>query len=166
MKKSSAILYSHWLTSFYQWANNLFVHWLSTAWLLKVGPIGFLEMVVANYKSVLHNIPEEHRFHYALVEAWNHTVTNALEGSKSSSVFSYLEFAAGMYDVNNFIQTGHFSTPAEQLEAASDKLVVLFGTEILKIVPGRVSTEVDARWDFFNHETSNRCSNLCFIELN
>jgi len=39
----------------------------------------------------------------------------------------------------------HFSTPAEQLEAASDKLVVLFGTEILKIVPGRVSTEVDAR---------------------
>jgi transaldolase len=38
-----------------------------------------------------------------------------------------------------------FSTLAEQLEAASDKLVVLFGTEILKIVPGRVSTEVDAR---------------------
>jgi transaldolase len=38
------------------------------------------------------------------------------------------------------------STPAEQLEAASDKLFVLFGAEILKIVPGRVSTEVDARW--------------------
>ena len=27
-----------------------------------------------------------------------------------------------------------------------DRLVVLFGTEILKIVPGRVSTEVDARF--------------------
>jgi transaldolase len=39
----------------------------------------------------------------------------------------------------------HSSTPAEQLEAASDKLFVLFGSEILKIVPGRVSTEVDAR---------------------
>lgn len=40
------------------------------------------------------------------------------------------------------------STPAEQLEAASDKLFVLFGSEILKIVPGRVSTEVDARLSF------------------
>lgn len=33
----------------------------------------------------------------------------------------------------------------EQLEAAMDKLVVLFGVEILKVVPGRVSTEVDAK---------------------
>lgn len=37
------------------------------------------------------------------------------------------------------------SCPAEQLEEAMDKLFVLFGNEILKIVPGRVSTEVDAR---------------------
>ena len=29
-----------------------------------------------------------------------------------------------------------------------DKLFVLFGCEILKIVPGRVSTEVDARLSF------------------
>ncbi len=29
--------------------------------------------------------------------------------------------------------------------AACDKLAVNFGAEILKIVPGRVSTEVDAR---------------------
>jgi transaldolase len=28
---------------------------------------------------------------------------------------------------------------------AIDKLFVLFGLEILKIIPGRVSTEVDAR---------------------
>ena len=38
------------------------------------------------------------------------------------------------------------SDPAEQLTQAMDRLFVLFGTEILKIVPGRVSTEVDARW--------------------
>ena len=31
---------------------------------------------------------------------------------------------------------------------AFDKLLVNFGTEILKIVPGRVSTEVDARLSF------------------
>ena len=35
---------------------------------------------------------------------------------------------------------------AEKLAATMDKLFVLFGVEILKIVPGRVSTEVDARW--------------------
>lgn len=39
-------------------------------------------------------------------------------------------------------------TLAEQVEAASDKLFVLFGIEILKVVPGRVSTEVDARISF------------------
>jgi transaldolase len=41
----------------------------------------------------------------------------------------------------------------EQIEAASDKLITLFGMEILKIVPGRVSTEVDARLSF-DKETS------------
>lgn len=33
----------------------------------------------------------------------------------------------------------------QQVVAACDKLAVNFGAEILKIVPGRVSTEVDAR---------------------
>ena len=36
----------------------------------------------------------------------------------------------------------------EQVTAAMDKLFVVFGSEILKIVPGRVSTEVDARLSF------------------
>jgi len=40
------------------------------------------------------------------------------------------------------------STLREKVEATSDKLFVLFGSEILKIVPGRVSTEVDARLSF------------------
>lgn len=37
------------------------------------------------------------------------------------------------------------NTLEEKLESAMDILCVLFGVEILKIVPGRVSTEVDAR---------------------
>ncbi|XP_065201886.1 probable transaldolase [Planococcus citri] len=41
----------------------------------------------------------------------------------------------------------------EKLEATMDKLVVLFGLEILKIIPGRVSTEVDAQLSF-NKEAS------------
>lgn len=40
------------------------------------------------------------------------------------------------------------SSQEEQLEVAMDKLFILFGTAILKIVPGRVSTEVDARLSF------------------
>ncbi|KAF2901027.1 hypothetical protein ILUMI_05167 [Ignelater luminosus] len=41
----------------------------------------------------------------------------------------------------------------EKVAAAMDMLCVLFGIEILKIVPGRVSTEVDARLSF-NKEAS------------
>ncbi|XP_042881125.1 transaldolase-like [Penaeus japonicus] len=40
------------------------------------------------------------------------------------------------------------SNAEEKLTAAMDKLFVLFGCEILKIVPGRVSIEVDARLSF------------------
>ncbi|KAF9995932.1 Transaldolase [Modicella reniformis] len=41
----------------------------------------------------------------------------------------------------------------DQLENALDKLLVNFGVEILKIVPGRVSTEVDARLSFDTEAT-------------
>lgn len=37
---------------------------------------------------------------------------------------------------------------AAQVEAAMDRLFVLFGEQILSIIPGRVSTEVDARLSF------------------
>jgi len=40
------------------------------------------------------------------------------------------------------------SNVAEHVEIAMDKLAVNFGVEILKIVPGRVSTEIDARHSF------------------
>jgi len=40
------------------------------------------------------------------------------------------------------------SDTAQQVIDASDKLSVLIGLEILKIVPGRISTEVDARLSF------------------
>ncbi len=38
--------------------------------------------------------------------------------------------------------------PAQQLEDASDKLAVSIGREIVDIIPGRISTEVDARLSF------------------
>jgi transaldolase len=46
---------------------------------------------------------------------------------------------------------------------ALDKLAVKFGLEILKIVPGRVSTEVDARLSFDTEKTIERARSL--IEL-
>jgi len=54
------------------------------------------------------------------------------------------------YLVDNAIEYAkkHAKTLPEQLSLAFDKLFVLFGKEILKIVPGRVSTEVDARLSF------------------
>ncbi|CAL9733849.1 transaldolase [Monosporozyma servazzii] len=42
----------------------------------------------------------------------------------------------------------HGKTTEEKVEIAVDRLLVEFGKEILKIVPGRVSTEVDARLSF------------------
>lgn len=41
----------------------------------------------------------------------------------------------------------------KQLDIATDRLLVAFGCEILKIIPGRVSTEVDARLSY-NKEAS------------
>ncbi|KAI9320554.1 transaldolase [Dichotomocladium elegans] len=48
----------------------------------------------------------------------------------------------------------------EQLDWAMDKLLVNFGCEILKIVPGRVSTEVDARLSFDTEATITKAKRL------
>jgi transaldolase len=42
----------------------------------------------------------------------------------------------------------HGKTIDDQVDATLDRLLVEFGKEILKIVPGKVSTEVDARFSF------------------
>ncbi len=47
-----------------------------------------------------------------------------------------------------------------QLERAMDKLAVNFGLEILKIVPGRASTEVDARLSFDTKATVTKAREL------
>ncbi|EJT50937.1 transaldolase [Trichosporon asahii var. asahii CBS 8904] len=51
----------------------------------------------------------------------------------------------------------------QKTDAALDALLVNFGTEILKIVPGRVSTEVDARFSFDTKATIDKARHL--IEL-
>ncbi|MDR3144500.1 MAG: transaldolase [Puniceicoccales bacterium] len=49
---------------------------------------------------------------------------------------------------------------ARGISDAVDELLVLFGVEILKIVPGRVSTEVDARLSFDASGTVERAKHL------
>ena len=51
-------------------------------------------------------------------------------------------------------------TTEEQVENAVDKLLVEFGSEILKIVPGRVSTEVDARLSFDTEATIEKAKKI------
>lgn len=48
----------------------------------------------------------------------------------------------------------------EKIEEAMDYLCVLFGCEILKIVPGRVSTEVDARLSFDTEKSVKKALKL------
>ncbi|KAJ7086044.1 hypothetical protein B0H15DRAFT_987003 [Mycena belliarum] len=48
----------------------------------------------------------------------------------------------------------------DQVNAAMDRLLVEFGSEILKIIPGRVSTEVDARLSFDKEATKAKAKEL------
>lgn len=54
----------------------------------------------------------------------------------------------------------HGSEKHEQLEWAMDRLSVLFGCEILKVIEGRVSTEVDARLSFDTEATAARARRM------
>lgn len=44
----------------------------------------------------------------------------------------------------------------EQVDFTLDRLLVEFGKEILKIIPGKVSTEVDARFSFDTEASVNK----------
>ncbi|XP_050296989.1 probable transaldolase [Anthonomus grandis grandis] len=55
------------------------------------------------------------------------------------------------------------NTLEEKVENAMDMLCVLFGIEILKIVPGRVSTEVDARLSFDTQGSVNKAKKIIHL---
>jgi len=56
-------------------------------------------------------------------------------------------YMAIVKDAANFAKNKH-SDQTSALKSALDKVIVDFGVEILKTIPGRVSTEVDARLSF------------------
>lgn len=56
----------------------------------------------------------------------------------------------------------------KKTDATLDRLLVEFGKEILKVVPGKVSTEVDARFSFDTKATINkalRIIDVCYISI-
>ncbi|VDM59497.1 unnamed protein product [Angiostrongylus costaricensis] len=57
-------------------------------------------------------------------------------------------------------ETGAYKTPSQVLELAMDRLFVVFGKEILKLIPGRVSTEVDARLSFDTNASIEKALSL------
>eukprot|EP00735_Rhodelphis_limneticus_P003906 TRINITY_DN15445_c0_g1::TRINITY_DN15445_c0_g1_i1::g.30526::m.30526 TRINITY_DN15445_c0_g1::TRINITY_DN15445_c0_g1_i1::g.30526 ORF type:complete len:409 (-),score=86.86,sp/B0BRM0/TAL_ACTPJ/56.87/4e-118,Transaldolase/PF00923.14/9.6e-89,PG_binding_4/PF12229.3/21,PG_binding_4/PF12229.3/17 TRINITY_DN15445_c0_g1_i1:47-1219(-) len=61
-----------------------------------------------------------------------------------------VEYAAKKYSLSD----------AEFMPTVADKLAVNFGCEILKIVPGRVSTEIDARLSFDREATKIRARKI------
>lgn len=63
------------------------------------------------------------------------------------AAISQPEYHALIEDAISF-STAQAKTPAQQMPLLIDKLFVNAGAEILKIIPGRVSTEVDARLSF------------------
>jgi transaldolase len=54
----------------------------------------------------------------------------------------------------------HGGSSTEQLAASSDQLAVAIGCEILSIIPGRISTEVDARLSFDTRATIEKARRL------
>jgi len=76
-------------------------------------------------------------FAAAQMEQYSHLVDDAIDFGKNSGL-----------------------TDRELLDTILDRLAVNFGTEILSIVPGKISTEVDARLSFDRENTIKRARKL------
>jgi transaldolase len=82
---------------------------------------------------------------------------------------SLIAAAAGMDEYREVVdealtwareQAGVGAPPGDVIAAAADRLAVEFGLRILDIVPGRVSTEVDARLSFDTQATIEKAHHL------
>jgi len=68
--------------------------------------------------------------------------------------------AAQLLSYQNLIQKVKSDTSGQPVDQVIDALLVAFGMEILKIVPGRVSTEVDARLSFDTEATVQKAREI------
>jgi len=79
-----------------------------------------------------------------------------------SLIFAAAQMPQYSHLVDNAVSFGKQSNTANQelLDTILDRLAVNFGKEILDIVPGRISTEVDARLSFDKEGTVSRAKKL------
>uniref|UniRef100_H0WSK5 Transaldolase n=1 Tax=Otolemur garnettii TaxID=30611 RepID=H0WSK5_OTOGA len=81
-------------------------------------------------------------------------VINVVGSNPARTRLTTIMAAAQLTDYSELYRRDHkysfalAGSQEDQIKNASDKLFVLFGAEILKKIPGRVSTEVDARLSF------------------
>ena len=68
--------------------------------------------------------------------------------------------ALGMADYRHLLREVVDRHRGEPLDQVMDRLLVRFGCEILSVVPGRVSTEVDARLSFDTNATFTRARHI------
>ncbi len=68
--------------------------------------------------------------------------------------------AAAMPEYKHLVEQAVAEQKSNGLEAILDRILILFGLEILKVVPGRVSTEVDARMSFDTKGTVAKAKEL------
>jgi transaldolase len=78
----------------------------------------------------------------------------------ASQMSEYAEVVDGTLAWARQHKTGASKSTKEQAAAALDQLVVEFGLRILQLVPGRVSTEVDARLSFDTAATIEKARTL------
>ncbi len=68
--------------------------------------------------------------------------------------------AAGQEQYRHLVEKAVVESKNADLSTTIERILVLFGLEILKIVPGRVSTEVDARLSFDTRGTIEKAQQL------
>ena len=68
--------------------------------------------------------------------------------------------AAAKTEYRHLLEQAVKENPGAGLDVILDRILILFGLEILKIVPGRVSTEVDARLSFDTEGTIAKARQL------
>ncbi len=68
--------------------------------------------------------------------------------------------AAAKTEYRHLVEQAVKENPGASLDVILDRILILFGLEILKIVPGRVSTEVDARLSFDTEGTIAKARHL------
>lgn len=70
------------------------------------------------------------------------------------------DYAALLNNVIEAVRKSVPNDPALQLTEAADRLIVTIGAEVLKHIPGRISTEVDARLSFNTQATIEKARKL------